>query len=589
LWNRAGTIVAGGIAAPALITFPSMFAANVFAAPEWVSQLFVLGFVFTIAIQFVASAITQWAVFPIIGCISLCRTFRHAGLEQRQQIRWPLYGILAAVTSYFLAVPAAIALTFTLRLPSDGLAHALIYYGANDMAIVCLLLIPIAFAFAILKYRLMEIDLYIRNTAIWGGITALLGLLYIGIAGGLGGIVGQFTGPSSQWVTAIATITVGAAFIPVRNRVQGIVDERFFRKRDYASALQSLARRMEDVREPSSLATTAAEHLQRAVQCRSVVLTLNQTGTMVPAARVGSGPTVEEVQIRYRDAVVGGIAVGSKLSDQLYDAQDRDFLSAAAVQVAVGLERLLLQNDRRELERAREIQEALLPSSIPRADAFDIEAAWQPAQSVGGDYYDVIALDSGRFALVVADVSGKGLPAALLMANLQAAVKAFIIHSDGPATLCRRVNRLLCANVGSGRYVTFFFGIIDAPNRLCTYCNAGHNPPILCQSSGAVMRLDVGGTVLGLFPDALFEERQVTLEPGDRLLLFTDGVSEAFSAEEEEFGDDRLIAILRQQDTTAAAVKESILSAVTTFCDGRFHDDATMIVVSVRAATRASA
>jgi sigma-B regulation protein RsbU (phosphoserine phosphatase) len=158
-----------------------------------------------------------------------------------------------------------------------------------------------------------------------------------------------------------------------------------------------------------------------------------------------------------------------------------------------------LEMQAQELQRAREIQQSLLPKKIPQLPGFEVAGAWQPARMVGGDYYDVLRLSEHKIAFCIADVVGKGVPAALLMANVQATVRAFANDLESPARVCSRVNSVLCGNIGDDKFVTFFYGILDNKARTMQYCNAGHCYPILV-SGGSVRTLDCGGAVLGVFP-----------------------------------------------------------------------------------------
>jgi sigma-B regulation protein RsbU (phosphoserine phosphatase) len=201
---------------------------------------------------------------------------------------------------------------------------------------------------------------------------------------------------------------------------------------------------------------------------------------------------------------------------------------------------------------------------------------------VGGDCYDVLQFDGGQIGLSIADVCGKGLPAALLMSNLQAAVRAFAQDVARPHSVCASVNRLLCRNMISGRFVTFCYVRVDGPGHTLSYSVAGHNPPILLRRSGEVIRLTTGGTVLGVFPEAAYEEDALALLPGDRLVLFTDGITEARNTEGEEYEDAGLIHSLRRHGALgAAALQQQLFTDVLTFANGTLQDDATLIVLTV--------
>jgi len=240
-------------------------------------------------------------------------------------------------------------------------------------------------------------------------------------------------------------------------------------------------------------------------------------------------------------------------------------------------------NDRRlrlELEEAREIQQGLMPRRMPNLPGFTLASAWQPAHMVGGDYLAAFKFDHARAALCVADVAGKGFPAALLMSNMQAALKSLASDSVSPSELCGKLNKLMCGNTPLRKFITCFYGELDIATRKLTFTNAGHNPPMLVRRDGACLRLDEGGRVIGAFPDSTFTQQEIQLYEGDKLLLFTDGVTEARNAAGEEFGDARLQDCLRSYiGRNAAELRTLILDEVTEFCDGNFDDDATLLIV----------
>lgn len=236
----------------------------------------------------------------------------------------------------------------------------------------------------------------------------------------------------------------------------------------------------------------------------------------------------------------------------------------------------------REHQEALLIQRALLPPSLPSTSRFDIVGAWQPALGFGGDCYDAFVFAPDRIGLSIADVAGKGLPAALIMSSLQAAVRAFALESTPPSTVCASVNRLLCAQMIAGRFATFCYLKLDASSGALTYANAGHNPPLLVKSSGDVVRLDVGGMVMGVFPDTQFAEGAVAIDSGDRLVLYTDGITEARSADGEEYGEQRLgSAVVRHRHLDAAALHTAVMTEVTSFASNGFEDDATLLAVAI--------
>jgi sigma-B regulation protein RsbU (phosphoserine phosphatase) len=213
----------------------------------------------------------------------------------------------------------------------------------------------------------------------------------------------------------------------------------------------------------------------------------------------------------------------------------------------------------REIEIAREVQERLFPQQMPSIPGASLAGACRAALGVGGDYYDVIDFGDGRIGLAIGDVSGKGISAALLMASLRASLRGITL--DNPrdfARLMHKVNRLVYEASASNRYATFFFAAFDPVSRRLECVNAGHNPPVLLRN-GQVTRLEADGPVVGLLPFAPYTEQVLTLEPGDLLLLYTDGISEAMTHDDEEWGEERMIASAsRVKDQAAGQVLEAM-------------------------------
>jgi sigma-B regulation protein RsbU (phosphoserine phosphatase) len=238
-----------------------------------------------------------------------------------------------------------------------------------------------------------------------------------------------------------------------------------------------------------------------------------------------------------------------------------------------------------ELEESQEIQAALMPKALPDIDGFEIAIAWNPARAVGGDYFDVLKFSERHTALCIADVAGKGMPAALLVSNLQAVLKSFASDVLAPGELCARVNSIMCDNTVSHRFITCFYALLDTQNRKLSYTNAGHCPPMLIRD-GACLRMKEGGPVLGILPDRRYLQGEIDLQSGDCLVLFTDGVTEARGPSGREFGEDRLEELLNQllnggHKLRAADLRDRIMEAVKQFSDGEVYDDATLMIVRV--------
>jgi sigma-B regulation protein RsbU (phosphoserine phosphatase) len=259
------------------------------------------------------------------------------------------------------------------------------------------------------------------------------------------------------------------------------------------------------------------------------------------------------------------------------------------LQATVDAEASTLRQHAQEAEHAREIQQALMPKELPRIAGCQLAAECVPSRIVGGDYYDAIRLGDSRVAIAIGDVSGKGMGAALLMSNLQAIVRAFAPTGLAPHELCARANQLIAANVAPGKYITFFYAVVDTERMRIDYCNAGHNPPLLRHrenatetlSENAIEMLTEGGPVLGILPAAAYACGTAELLPKDCLVLYTDGITEAVNGLEEEFGEERLKALFGQRDGSAEKCREQIIAAVSQFSSGIFHDDVTLLVMTV--------
>ena len=237
--------------------------------------------------------------------------------------------------------------------------------------------------------------------------------------------------------------------------------------------------------------------------------------------------------------------------------------------------------ERRELSEALRIQQRLLPQHIPQIDGLELSVSWQPASGVGGDCFDAIRFGDARLGLTIADVVGKGIPAALLMSNLQAAVRAFASEATLPRELCQQVNRILCGNIAEGRFISFFYCVADAAAGVLTYTNAGHYLPMLVRADGRVERLGAGGPVLGVIDGAEYEQAEAVIDGGDRLVLFTDGLTEARDAGDHEYGELRLLeAAVRYRACSAPALQARLTGDVASFTGGRLQDDATLMVLA---------
>jgi len=280
-------------------------------------------------------------------------------------------------------------------------------------------------------------------------------------------------------------------------------------------------------------------------------------------------------------------------SDELnaYSNDDMEVLMLLASQVAIIIEKVMLHDQliekqrlETQLEVARQVQLELLPARDPELEGFDISAYNFPTEEVSGDYYDWVRIYDDQIGVVIADVSGKGVPAALLMAFLRASLRAATHIGYAPHISMSKVNYLLWESIERNQFVTAFYGILDATNHTIAYTNAGHNPALLMDKDGTARFEERGGVPLGMFRDTRYYEYFETIEPGQMLVLYTDGVTEAMNSAGEEYGRERLVDAVRQaRELTAHEIIDFVHRDVIEWTEGLgAHDDVTFFIIKAR-------
>jgi sigma-B regulation protein RsbU (phosphoserine phosphatase) len=293
------------------------------------------------------------------------------------------------------------------------------------------------------------------------------------------------------------------------------------------------------------------------------------------------------------------IALGPKVLGTNYTSEDEALLTTLAAQASVSLQNALLLRDRvqvarleEELSLARDIQQKSLLSHFPPMPRCEVHALYVPSRHVGGDFYDVVEADDGSYLVAIADVSGKGMPAALLSAMLQASLRTQAGTVRRLSDILCNINSLLYQRTESHRFATFFLARVDCRSLELTFSNAGHNWPVVARASGERILLERGGTILGILDRVEFQEGRVALSPGDVVVLYTDGMSEAANATGEQFGDERLYDLVQSlpRSLSAREVAERLLAEVRTFLDGVDpQDDITVLVLRVLEPARVGA
>ncbi|HYL97311.1 MAG TPA: GAF domain-containing SpoIIE family protein phosphatase [Blastocatellia bacterium] len=295
--------------------------------------------------------------------------------------------------------------------------------------------------------------------------------------------------------------------------------------------------------------------------------------------------------IRYDGEVIGAINLEADWTNG-YDEHDLDLLTMFASLAASAIDHTLLyrkvmrqQNVESELHLARSVVDSLLPRAFPLVEGYDIYGMTAPVREVGGDYFDFISSITDRLGLIIADVSGKGLAAALIMVSFRAYLHATVVNEYAMRVVMARVNRLLYESTEGDRYITTFYGLIDAEHKRLLYINAGHNPPLLLHTDGTSELLMDGGLPLGVFPDSKYSESIVNLSSGEILVLYTDGVVEAKNAADQDFGVSRLAEIVsKAKDLRAHEICQEVANAVRDFSAdvGGPDDDLTISIIKVK-------
>lgn len=295
------------------------------------------------------------------------------------------------------------------------------------------------------------------------------------------------------------------------------------------------------------------------------------------------------VPMQVQNETKGVIGLGGKMSGEEYTKADLEFLYSLGNLAIISLENARLFQEALEKQRledelliAREIQKNLLPARLPEVDGFEIAAINISSKQVGGDYYDAIPINHAKVVLAIADVSGKGTPASLLMANLQASIRALVPLGFPLSELTRRVNDLIFNSTGPDKFITMFWSLLDSETRTLHYVNAGHNPPYLLRSDGSLEKLEVGGMILGIMKALIpYEEGHVQFQSGDTVVMYTDGITEAMSSEGKEYSEERLERLLQTHCSDRPTVLMArIQEEIREFTKGALQsDDITMVIL----------
>jgi sigma-B regulation protein RsbU (phosphoserine phosphatase) len=572
-----------------------------------------------------------FVVYFILGLVSFFHSYRMTPTRAvKRKLRLVVWGTVAGTLPL-----VAIFLLVSLRPETD--------IPGQKFAVFPLILIPVTFGHAIVRYGLFDVTIVIRRSLVYTILTAILASVYFVVVYGIGRLAAQFIGRADLLFSVISIFAITLLFSPLRRKISAAIDRVFF-KEDYnyrkilkrithsisgMLSLDSLCSYL-SIRVPEVLHASAgavylydetlgdfhaicAANLDTRLLNRfepagslSRHLTRTEATFNLERTRASNRPidlTADELQSLTRAGVslvtpfilksklLGFLALGPKLSDEFYSSRDIELLETLCDHVAMAVENARLyrettekQRMERELEVARRIQQMLLPKTFPRVRGLETQAMNRPSEQVGGDYYDILHLSENRVGIAIADVSGKGVPAALLMASLQSSLRAEAGPGKTPSEVIQALNRVVCEQTSGETFVTIFYGLLDLEQRKLHYCNAGQTPPFVVGADGRVRRLDITHLVIGVDREAFYEDTILDLEEGDLLFLYTDGITEEIGPDDDLYGEERLTdRLIESYDVPLPEVLEIIHSDVVRHGNGKPHDDLTALALKIKA------
>jgi serine phosphatase RsbU (regulator of sigma subunit) len=563
-------------------------------------------------------------VFGIGAVALLADSYGHTRVPRlRQQLRAIGIGLTACLVLYSMG--SLIPTLFDLHLSAaarSGFTAAALTVGSG------------AIAYAIVRHKFLDAKLLARRGILYGTSTAAVVGFYLMVVVQVNRLLTTIAGVDARVIEPVFLVFALVAFQPTMSRLEELLDRVLLRDpADHRNVLRALGRDLQTTIELESLLTnsirTIAESL---ILRRAYLMALPRDGLIV---RVGAGETIPEqdlhqmrpilsrwpedrslrvseclesmddgergllndrlrlalvIPLRWRGETVGGLLLGDKITGTEFTAEDVTLLTTLATQLSVSLQNALLVRDRvgvarleEELRLARQIQRSFLVSEFPKTSRFEVHALNIPSKEVGGDLYDLVSTPDGGLVLAVADVAGKGVPAALLSGMLQASLRTQAASIPSVSEILRNINALVYRGTAVHQFATFFIARVRPDGRM-SFSNAGHNYPVVARRDGGQVLLERGGLVLGVMEASDYEEDAIHLETGDRLVLYTDGITEAVNPEGELYGEDRLHAVIAglSHELTAHQVADTILGALEVFRNGvEAKDDITLMVLRV--------
>jgi sigma-B regulation protein RsbU (phosphoserine phosphatase) len=560
--------------------------------------------------------------------------FRRVKKERQKELRPILVGVIGGILTFGYILIVSARNPFAIYLDPIILSPALF-----------LLVVPVMFGYAIIRYRLMDIDFIVKRSLIYGLVTASMAAIYLLIIFGLGSLLADVVGSEdSRTVNLVALIIIAFAFDPIKRRMQAWIDKFFYQERyNYQKALleftQELPRltRLDQILESIVHRLSSTMHIEKV----AVILCDDKEGCSVVSQNIEDrccqfkpeyngllevlrtskfpqsfallaeepdnfkllqsdkqklidAGVVLSVPMFLQDKLIGMINVGSKMSGKVYSREDIDLLSTVAAQAAIAIENSRLHKSELEKEKfeeelslARRIQQGLLPKENPSIAGLDIAGTSIPALTVGGDYYDFIQIDPKKLLVVIADVSGKGMSAALYMSKVQGMVQLAAHMYASPKEMLKNVNRRIFEGIERRSFITMILALFDMKKKQVRICRAGHNKALI-GLNGKLKFLEGGGIGLGLERGPLFdnelEEVVLPIKPESLFFFYTDGLTEAMNRQGKEFGEETVSKLVKEKRSLLAEQLQRVVITAAEEFQGKAeqHDDVTVVVVKAR-------
>ena len=572
-------------------------------------------------------------IFLILAVWFLYRGYKKITVPTlKKQVGFLIWGIRSSVGLYIVAFILPVLTPLKL---SENLRYFL--------TIVALVTGSGSIAWAIIRHHFLDVKLIVRQSLVYFLTTALFVGLYFLILRQFGRLIQNLIGRQIPALDVGFVVLAIIFFQPIMGQLDDLIKKFFIKERsDYRGMMETFSRKLVTIFDFEALREMVVDTLKKEMLVENVCICVSQQkqdketksgeyslfpdelssektdvfdkdDPLLLALKEKTRPTpfadfkmVEEISPLFKHLLdrgiflvvpllsqkdlVGFIGLSKKITRFRYSYEDITLLGVLANQMVVAMDNARLYQESLEKQRleeelslARQIQMELLPKTCPKTESFEFSAFIQPARQVGGDYYDFLQTDSGSIGIAIADASGKGIPAALLVSLVHASLRAEVKNQLSPPVVISHINELIYSSTTSEKFATMFYGELRPHERRLSYCNAGHNYPVVVHEDGRVELLDKGGLILGAFPEAIYEAGEVTLRKNDTLFFYSDGLTENFNSKEEEFGEERLLNLLVEHRFLGAEeLKQKVMQAVIDFGGGNPpYDDFTVVVLKI--------